>query len=124
MRVFHRSAHTSGHNSPRELTDADLLEIRALERTFDGAYSRTALNALGSGTVVLRLFSREFFGMGLVFVVFGLAMLVVNLIRQRKLLNQHRDVWMPFRTNGRYVVATCILALAAYITMLVLIISI
>jgi uncharacterized membrane protein YidH (DUF202 family) len=96
----------------------------ALERTFDGAYLRTALNALGSGVVVLRLFSREFFGMGLVFVAFGLSMLVVNLIRQRKFLNQHRNVWMPFRTNGRYVMVTCILALAAYIAMLVLIIRV
>ncbi|RKP24189.1 hypothetical protein SYNPS1DRAFT_3244, partial [Syncephalis pseudoplumigaleata] len=53
----------------------------ALERTYEGAYVRTALNALGSGVVVLRLFSREFFAMGLVFVAFGLAMLALNLVR-------------------------------------------
>ncbi|KAI9593537.1 hypothetical protein BDF19DRAFT_448070 [Syncephalis fuscata] len=121
MHFIGRSSQTSGVTTPRELNSDDLLEIRALERTFEGAYTRTALNALGSGVVVLRLFANEFFAMGIVFVVLGLAMLVIGLIRRHKLLYDHRDVWMPFRTSGRYVVATMIIVLSTYTAMLILI---
>jgi uncharacterized membrane protein YidH (DUF202 family) len=95
--------------------------LPARERTFEGAYVRTALNALGTGAVVLKLFSREFFSMGLIFIAFGVAMLVLGLLRRQKMLGQNRDVWAPFRTSGRYIVATASIAICAYTAMLVLV---
>lgn len=38
----------------------ELQEIRARQRTFHGAYSRTALGALGYAVAILRLFDRKF----------------------------------------------------------------
>ncbi|KAF8154215.1 hypothetical protein B0H34DRAFT_81445 [Crassisporium funariophilum] len=38
----------------------ELVELRARQRTFHGAYSRTALGALGYALTILRLFDREF----------------------------------------------------------------
>ena len=38
----------------------ELIEIRARQRTFDGAYSRTALGNLSYALAVLRLFDRRF----------------------------------------------------------------
>ena len=39
----------------------ELVELRARQRTFHGAYSRTALGGLGYGLIILRLFDRRFY---------------------------------------------------------------
>jgi hypothetical protein len=39
----------------------ELVELRAQQRTFDGAYSRTALSCLGYALTILRLFDTRFF---------------------------------------------------------------
>lgn len=39
----------------------ELVEIRARQRTFDGAYRRTAIGNLGYSLTVLRLFDRRFY---------------------------------------------------------------
>lgn len=46
---------------PRCFPCAFLVEIRARQRTFDGAYGRSALGTLGYALTVLRLFDRRFF---------------------------------------------------------------
>lgn len=54
---------TRGHraNSFRAGDINELVEIRARQRTFHGAYSRTALGILGSSLTILRLFDRRFY---------------------------------------------------------------
>jgi len=39
---------------------SELQEIRARQRTFHGAYNRTALGTLGYAVVILRLFDSKF----------------------------------------------------------------
>lgn len=55
--------YTRGHRSnsfcAQDLTE--LVELRARQRTFDGAYSRTAMSTLGFAITVIRLFDRRFF---------------------------------------------------------------
>jgi uncharacterized membrane protein YidH (DUF202 family) len=104
----------------QEWNDSDLLEIRARERTFEGAYTRTALNALGTGVLVMRVFSTEFFALGLVFVAYGVTLLILGRFRRRKLLHKQPDIWAPFRTGGRYVLATALITLITQITLLIL----
>jgi len=53
----------SGHRRQSYIcTDADqLVELRASQRTYNGAYVRTALGILGYSLTVLRLFDRKFY---------------------------------------------------------------
>lgn len=43
------------------LDRAELVELRARQRTYEGAYQRTALLLLGQGAVILKVFDRRFF---------------------------------------------------------------
>ena len=47
-----------------KLSQRDLLDYRAVQRTFDGAYARTALGQLCYATVILRIFQPKFFYVG------------------------------------------------------------
>lgn len=47
-----------------KLNERDLLDYRAIQRTFDGAYARTALGQLCYAIVILRLFQPKFFYVG------------------------------------------------------------
>ena len=50
------------------LTAQELTEIRAAQRTFEGAYIRTALGQFSFALVVLKIFTSEFYGIGALFV--------------------------------------------------------
>lgn len=52
-----------GHraNSFYAIDDAELVEIRARQRTFDGAAFRTAMGNLSYAIVVLKLFDQRFY---------------------------------------------------------------
>jgi hypothetical protein len=39
----------------------ELVELRARQRTFGGAYSRTALGNLGYALTILKIFDRQFY---------------------------------------------------------------
>ncbi|KAJ1845499.1 hypothetical protein LPJ57_009234, partial [Coemansia sp. RSA 486] len=80
---------------------AELLEVRARERTFDGAYWRTALGLFGASLVILRMFGLSFFPVGLVFLALGLGFLAIGLYRRRQLLNKDAHAHGPFVTSGK-----------------------
>ncbi|KAF4588739.1 Mitochondrial inner membrane protein oxa1 [Pleurotus pulmonarius] len=61
----------------------ELVELRARQRTFHGAYSRTALGCLGYSLTILRLFDRRFYKIGLLFAVLGGLMFVLSFLRAR-----------------------------------------
>ena len=57
---FHiNRGHRPGSFQTADITE--LVEIRARQRTFDGAYRRTAMGNLGYALAVLRLFDRRFY---------------------------------------------------------------
>lgn len=47
-----------------QLSHNELIDLRAAQRTFDGAYARTALGQLAYAVVVLKLFQDEFYYIG------------------------------------------------------------
>ncbi|KAK9694355.1 hypothetical protein K7432_013461 [Basidiobolus ranarum] len=100
------------------LTDDELLEVRARERTFDGAYWRSALSAFGSGVIILRVFTSEFYKIGLVYIAMGIGMLILGTMRRRS-FGRDLDLSVPFKTSGNYTIATTLVVLPAYITLLV-----
>ncbi|KAJ2850993.1 hypothetical protein J3B02_003608 [Coemansia erecta] len=102
----------------------ELLEVRARERTFDGAYWRTSLGLFGASLVILRMFGLEFFPVGLVFLVLGLGFLAIGLYRRRKLLNKDIHAQGPFVTSGKTVLLSGVMCLTAYAVLLLLLLRI
>lgn len=103
------------------LTDEELIEIRAAQRTFEGAYIRTALGQFSFALVILKIFTSEFYSIGALFAIYGSGILITSLLRRQQGnkqffseigedgLNQKK-----FRTSGNVVVVLTALSVAAY----------
>ncbi|GBC30394.2 hypothetical protein GLOIN_2v1606190 [Rhizophagus irregularis DAOM 181602=DAOM 197198] len=103
------------------LSDAELVEIRGKnQKTFEGAYWRTCLSSFGFALIILRIFEKDFYGIGLVFVAFGGAMLTISALRRRNNLDIF-DKNKPFVTSGGYVVLTSVIALITYLALLIMV---
>ncbi|KAI8326535.1 hypothetical protein GQ54DRAFT_301180 [Martensiomyces pterosporus] len=111
-----------GDQQPQTWTAAELLEVRARERTFDGAYWRTSIGLFGASLVILRVFGLSFFPVGLVFLGLGLGFLGIGLVRRRKLINRDTHAQGPFVTSGGTVLLSGIMCLSAYTALLVLLV--
>ncbi|KAI9255591.1 hypothetical protein BDA99DRAFT_517143 [Phascolomyces articulosus] len=101
------------------LTQSELQDLRARQRTFEGAYWRTALAAFSTGLLILKVFTREFYKIGITFFVFGLAMLAIAVWRRRT-AGDVFDLSIPFKTSGDWVILTTGVTMATYIVLLVL----
>ncbi|RII13271.1 hypothetical protein CUC08_Gglean004571 [Alternaria sp. MG1] len=109
------------------LTSAELVEIRAAQRTFEGAYVRTAIGQFSFALVVLKIFTTEFYSIGALFAVYGAGILFISLFRRQQGNKQffsevgedglHRK---KFRTSGNVVTVLTALSVSAYICLLVL----
>ncbi|MCJ1247801.1 hypothetical protein MMC30_005016 [Trapelia coarctata] len=107
------------------LTDEELVEVRAAQRTFEGAYVRTALSQFSFALVVLKIFTSEFYSIGALFAIYGAGVLFASLFRRQQGnkqffselgedgLNRKR-----FRTSGNVVVVLTALSVAAYACLL------
>ncbi|KAK4128576.1 hypothetical protein N657DRAFT_660216 [Parathielavia appendiculata] len=114
------------------LTSQELVEIRAAQRTFEGAYMRTALSQFSFALVVLRIFTSEFYPIGALLACYGAAVLLVAVYRRYE-GNRHIDdqtdgmgnarqvvVKKKFRTSGNSVGLLVGLSLVSYGAMIVL----
>ena len=85
--------HSTFHHLPRD----QKLDVRATQRTFEGAYIRTALGQLSFALVILKIFSREFVPIGTVFTVQGFVILLLALYRRqyttRKIIDPYVKVY-------------------------------
>jgi hypothetical protein len=59
-----------------------LVELRAAQRTFEGAYLRTALSQFSFALIILKIFTSEFYAIGALFAVYGAAVMVVAIYRR------------------------------------------
>lgn len=59
-----------------------LTEIRAAQRTFEGAYMRTALGQFSFALIILKIFTSEFYAIGALFAAYGAAVLLVAIFRR------------------------------------------
>ncbi|KAK5070815.1 hypothetical protein LTS08_000462 [Lithohypha guttulata] len=110
-----------------ELTEPELVEIRAAQRTFEGAYVRTSLSQFSFALIILKIFTSEFYSIGALFAVYGAGVLLVSAYRRqqgnRQFFNevgQGGEERKRFRTSGNVVVVLTALSIAAYVTLLVL----
>ncbi|KAJ2747222.1 hypothetical protein GGI20_000743 [Coemansia sp. BCRC 34301] len=106
---------------PQTWTPEELLEMRARERTFDGAYWRTSVGLFGAALVILRVFGIAFFPVGMVFLALGVGFLAIGLTRRRNLIARDTHAHAPlFVTSGGTVLLSGAMCLAAYTVLLVL----
>lgn len=108
-------------------TPSRLVEIRAAQRTFEGAYMRTALSLFSFALIILKIFTSEFYGIGALFAVYGGAVLVCAIYRRyqgnRQFFTATSDdgaLSKRFRTSGNTILILTSLSVAAYITLIVL----
>jgi len=109
------------------LTSDELVEVRAAQRTFEGAYVRTSLSLFSFALAVLKIFTAEFYSIGALFAVYGTGVLIIGLFRRSQRNRQfyseigedgiHRH---KFRTSGNAVVILTALSIAAYICLIIL----
>ncbi|GAB0132969.1 hypothetical protein EsDP_00001389 [Epichloe bromicola] len=104
-----------------------LVEVRAAQRTFEGAYMRTALGQFSFALVILKIFTEEFYAIGALFAVYGSAVLLVAAHRRYQGNRQfftsgtgHGGVRKKFKTSGDTVLLMAALSLGAYVTLMVL----
>jgi len=111
-----------------QLTPDELVEVRAAQRTFEGAYVRTSLSQFSFALIVLKIFTSEFYSIGALFAVYGVGVLFVSAYRRREGNKQFfveggigdEEERKRFRTSGNVVVVLTALSVAAYVTLLVL----
>lgn len=109
------------------LTQNELVEVRAAQRTFEGAYIRTALGQFSFSLVVLKVFTAEFYSIGALFAIYGAGILFASLFRRqqgnRQFFSEIGEDGLnqkEFRTSGNMVVVLTALSIAAYVSLLVL----
>lgn len=64
------------------IPNSRLTEIRAAQRTFEGAYMRTALSQFSFALIILKIFTSEFYAIGALFAAYGSAILLVAIFRR------------------------------------------
>ncbi|SCV73255.1 BQ2448_7180 [Microbotryum intermedium] len=62
----------------------ELTELRARQRTFDGAYTRTALGLFDYALLILKIFFAEFAKIGLLYVILATLILLIGYHRARR----------------------------------------
>ncbi|KIO26377.1 hypothetical protein M407DRAFT_243749 [Tulasnella calospora MUT 4182] len=77
------------------IDNAELVELRARTRT-DASYSRTALGMLSYSVIILKIFDRRFYRIGLLYVILAAALYLCAIIRRRKSRHDFAD-----STKGR-----------------------
>jgi len=103
------------------LTGQELVEIRASQRTFEGAYTRTAISQFSFALVVLKIFTSEFYSIGALFATYGTGIMLVSIYRRwegnRQFFSEVGEDGLNrkrFRTSGNAVVVLTALSVAAY----------
>ncbi|KAF1917809.1 hypothetical protein BDU57DRAFT_537457 [Ampelomyces quisqualis] len=109
------------------LSSSELVEIRAAQRTFEGAYIRTAIGQFSFSLIVLKIFTAEFYSIGALFAVYGAGILFLGLFRRQQgnrqffsEVGEDGRKRKKFRTSGSVVSVLTALSISAYICLLVL----
>lgn len=109
------------------LTPGELVEVRAAQRTFEGAYVRTSLSQFSFALVVLKIFTPEFYSIGALFAVYGAGVLLTGWFRRsqgnKQFFSECGDDGLrrkKFRTSGNVVFVLTVISVAAYASLLTL----
>lgn len=103
------------------------MEIRAAQRTFEGAYMRTALSQFSFALIILKIFTSEFYAIGALFAVYGTTVILCAIYRRYQgnrqfftTTDNDGELKNKFRTSGNSVLLLTSLSIGAYVGLLVL----
>lgn len=99
------------------------LDVRAHQRTYEGAYTRTALVCLSFSILIVKLFSKEFLPIGAIYTIYGTILYFMGVKKARQVdffYNPERDKEY-YATSGNSVVFLTVVSLASYVSLLVLV---
>src|SRR2546430_457195 len=65
-------------------TQSELVELRASQRTFEGAYFRTSLSLFSFSLLVLKIFTQEFYPIGVLFSCYGVLVMFIAAFRRQE----------------------------------------
>lgn len=102
------------------------LDVRAHQRTYEGAYTRTAIGCLSFAIVIIKLFSKEFLPIGAIYTIYGSILYFIGVTKAATVdvyYNPEKDMEM-YKTSGDTVVALSVISLVSYTTLLVLVLRI
>ncbi|KAI0969910.1 hypothetical protein F4678DRAFT_436941 [Xylaria arbuscula] len=121
---FHLRLHRA---RPVVVTAQELVEIRAAQRTFEGAYMRTALSQFSFALIILKIFTSEFYAIGALFAVYGATIMLCAIYRRYEgnrqffnIIDHEGKVTSKFRTCNNSVLLLTTLSLGAYIGLFIL----
>ncbi|MBW0520352.1 hypothetical protein O181_060067 [Austropuccinia psidii MF-1] len=89
-----------GHRSQSFVVDDidELQELRARQRTFDGAYLRTAVASSVYALTILKVFDKKFTKIGLAYVALSLTIILISNLRRRRLNHDLSDQHFPIQS--------------------------
>ncbi|WFD36239.1 hypothetical protein MCUN1_003117 [Malassezia cuniculi] len=88
---FFSKKQTTRRGMYRFLSSDDKLDLRAAQRTFDGAYLRTALGEMSFSLTILRIFQREFFWVGIACCILAFCLIVIAVFRYEMSLRYENE---------------------------------
>ncbi|KAI8889152.1 hypothetical protein K501DRAFT_149187, partial [Backusella circina FSU 941] len=92
------------------------------QRTFQGAYWRTALAAFSMGLLIQKVFTAEFYHISITFFLFGISMLSIAHWRTKHAYNVFCQK-IPFQTSGNFVWLSFSVTFVTYIIFLILLLN-
>lgn len=100
------------------------LDVRAHQRTYEGAYTRTAIGCLSFAIVIIKLFSKEFLLIGTVYTAYGCMLYFVGVVKSYSVDTYYdpSKKMEVFITGGKSVLTLSVISLFSYVALLVLII--
>lgn len=101
------------------------LDVRAHQRTYEGAYTRSAIGCLSFSILIIKLFSKEFLPIGTIYTAYGCLLYFIGVYKAASVdvyYNSSKDMEM-FKTSGDSVILLSVISLASYIALLILILK-
>ncbi|ABN67394.1 conserved hypothetical protein [Scheffersomyces stipitis CBS 6054] len=105
------------------LSNGHKLDVRAHQRTYEGAYTRSAIGCLSFSILIIKLFSKEFLPIGTIYTVYGSLLYFIGVYKASSVdtyYNPDKDMVM-FKTSGDSVLLLSVISLVSYVALLVLI---
>ncbi|CAH2352691.1 hypothetical protein CLIB1423_07S05336 [[Candida] railenensis] len=99
------------------------LDVRAHQRTYEGAYTRTAIGALSFSILIIKLFSKEFLPVGAVYTIYGCVLYFFGVFKSASVdvfYNPDKDMVL-YKTGGDSVLLLTVVSLVSYLALLVLV---
>ncbi|EPS35676.1 hypothetical protein H072_10926 [Dactylellina haptotyla CBS 200.50] len=131
--------HRRRHAAPRpdlHLNQEELVEIRAAQRTFEGAYFRTSISLFTFSLIILKVFTVEFYPIGALFASYGAVIMGISAYRRSEsnrqfyIVEDKEENELPegdrsrkrvFRTSGNTVIVCAGTSFLAYCVLIILV---